>query len=292
MTQIVQENKVGIVVGLILRLSVVVLSLAGMSGLLHPSVAVSTTSDTQNQGVLDRVESPYSEPKHDTPLMQGASPTGRYVLNTTFPQAPAAVPHYKIKTIEEKTDRVGGGKPLPTNAILLEGDAAARAAEKALQKYGGLPSYAKLQLVEPVYGTTIHRSTNEIIAKEPICTDVFYGQMLNGSLVIGAKLTMELDEKGNIVFLVKKWPIYYPLKGESVRIISAKDAYVKFTKGEITVKYEGLDPFNTEIKAIELGYQIIGGPETYLDPVGIFSVRYPFDETNAPMQKFSVSAAA
>jgi hypothetical protein len=203
------------------------------------------------------------------------------ILDTEFPKSPVSVPIYKIISI----DRVEEGIPekaFSTKKTIPSADEAQAVAEKALEKYGGLPKDAQLAAARPSYRYKYNLTTNAVEEKYPVRTQVIFHQVINGSRVYGATINLDLGENGEIIDILKIWPAY-EYAGE-VNVIPAEQAYEKLMKGEVLSRPQGTIHEGTKITDIKPGYQVTGKENSLLKPIWIFYATYP------PMPSFPPSA--
>ena len=216
------------------------------------------------------------------PVMQGQLDS--LVLDTVLPKSPEVMAVYKIRSIdlvhdgdETKAFSIKNSIPSATEAPAL--------AEKALEKYGGLPEDAKFVDAVPRYLNKYNLTTDSVEEKYPVRTQVRYIQILNELPVIGASINLNLGEDGEIIYIRKAWP-EYEQTGE-VDIIPADKAYEKLRNSETTDRLQGSLPEGTKITEITLGYKLYNpwkqDSEPYLKPVWIFYAVTTFDPEPFPL---------
>lgn len=174
-----------------------------------------------------------------------------FMLATLIPASPATAPMYRV--VGKDSIFEGTPKSLDVkNSIPSETEAPALA-EKALEKYGGLPNDAVLYKVERVTVKKYNTKTGVIEEESPQFTQVIYLQQINGTPVIGpgAEINIELGENGELLSIEKAWR-YVEYAGE-VNIITAAEAYEKLKKGEIITLTQS-SPIGKIVTDIRLGY--------------------------------------
>jgi hypothetical protein len=152
-------------------------------------------------------------------------------LGTTFPNSPATAPVYRV--IAKDSIFEGSPKEMDIKASIPSESEAIPLAEKALEKYGGLPKDAVLSKVEQVSIKKYNLSSGLIEAQYPRSTQVIYMQIVNGSPVIGpgAEINIELGENGELLHIEKAWrDLEYD---REVPIISAAEGFEKLKKGDL-----------------------------------------------------------
>lgn len=215
---------------------------------------------------------------HSVPLLQGQlDPVS---LDAAFPQAPSSIRVYPIRFVNTIRSANGATNMKVKDSTPSSSEAPALA-EKALEKYGGLPKDARL--IDPVpryqyrYNVTTHSSEEAY----PWQTQVRYIQTVDNYPVIGAGINLGLGQQGEITSIVKIWPVY-DSPGNEVIIIPAQAAYEKLKNHETVEKMQGSQPAGSKITDIRLGYKLVQGDDPHpvnphIIPVWIFSVTPPFD---------------
>lgn len=210
------------------------------------------------------------------PALQGGA--GPLILDTDFPASPASVNLYNVVSI----DRVDDGNEdlvFSVKKSIPSAEEAPSVAEKALDKYGGLPEEALLVDAVPRYINKFNQTTNSIEEQFPVATQVRYVQMQEGLPVIGAGINLDLGENNEIIRILKIWPVY-EYAGEA-KVITAENGFEKLKLGETIEKAQGDLPGNTKITEIRLGYKLVRtGPdskEPHLKPVWIYYAVTPLD---------------
>ncbi|WP_157199100.1 hypothetical protein [Methanolacinia paynteri] len=259
------ETKPKLMIAVLLLASALILGAACTGLLSHP---VNSQTGSQEDTVL--------------PVMQGQFDS--LVLDTNLPTSPEVIAVYKIRSIdlvkdgdETKAFSIKNSIPSATEAPAL--------AEKALEKYGGLPEDAQLVDAVPRYLNKYNLTTESVEEQHPIGTQVRYIQILNELPVIGASINMNLGEEGEIIKIMKAWP-EYEQTGE-VDIIPADKAYEKLRNSETIDRYQGTLPKGTKITKITPGYKLYNpwkqDSEPYLKPVWIFYAVTTFDPESFPL---------
>jgi hypothetical protein len=161
---------------------------------------------------------------------------------------------------------------------------AAMLAEKALEKYGGLPQDAVLSNIF-IRERITQKSSGEITKRKPIATQVGFSRQINGMPVVGERdyIGVALGENGELLELWKRWRTL-ETTGESVQVITPDIAVEKLKRGETYTKLQS--PSNVRIDEVRLGYYEKPGkiPEIILEPVWIFK------NTHDPVYEFPVYA--
>ena len=235
-------------------------------------------------GLLPYQVNPQADSQKDTvfPVMQGQFDS--LVLDTVLPDSPGVMAVYKIRSI----DLVRDGDETKAFTIKNRIPSAAEApalAEKALEKYGGLPEDAQLVDAVPRYLNKYNLTTESVEEQHPIGTQVRYIQVLNEYPVIGASINMNLGEEGEIIDIMKAWPEYELT--EEVNVISAESAYEKLMNSETIDRYQGSLPEGSKITRIVPGYKLYNvwtqDSEPFLKPVWIFYTVTKYDPESFPL---------
>ena len=213
-------------------------------------------------------------------VMQGLS--GPFALDTSIPESPATAPMYKVIA----KDSISEGSPNRSTIkkSIPSEEEAPPLAEKALEKYGGLPNDAVLYSVIQNTVKKYNTKTETIEEEYPRSTQVLYRQQINGRPVIGAGINVILGENGELLGIHKAWrTVEYD---RDVPIISANEAYEKLKKGETLMVYQS-SSMGLRVTDIRLGYyaEDILKDQEYYKPVWLFyaaqecqtSFPYPVD---------------
>ena len=158
-------------------------------------------------------------------------------------------------------------------SVISETDAPA-AALVILSNYGGLPSDATFNKAETQYAIQFDSTTNQVLARYPVLTEVSYLRNLDGRPVGGGgHIMIDLGENGELLYLKKIWRTVTP--SGTVKVIPATAAFEKLKQGDVINPSKGDNDLN--ITRIRLGYYEKGYNQTqeYLDPVWIFRGSLP-----------------
>lgn len=174
-----------------------------------------------------------------------------YALNVALPESPQTAPWYKV--VSKDSIFEGTPKSMELKASIPSESEATALAEKALQKYGGLPGDAVLKKVQRVNVKKYDTKTGVSEEGSPLFTQVIYTQQVNASPVIGpgAEINIELGENGEVLAIEKAWP-HLEYAGE-VNIITAQEAYEKLKKGD-TITLTQSSPLGKQVTDVKLGY--------------------------------------
>ena len=203
---------------------------------------------------------------------------GELTLDTAFPVSPSTAPVYKVLSTDsffEGTPKLMEIKP----SIPSESEAPALA-EKAMEKYGGLPSDAVLRKVELISMNKFNLTSNAIEEQYPQWTLIIYEQQIHGSPVIGpgAEIWIALGEKGEPLQVEKVWRTVEYAK--DVPVISAEEGFEKLRKGELLERHQS-SLAGITISDIRLGYyaEDRARDQQYFEPVWIFTGTDPGNNT-------------
>ncbi|MFA6361939.1 hypothetical protein [Methanoregula sp.] len=192
-----------------------------------------------------------------------------FALDIALPQSPATAPVYKVIA----ADSISKGDPKLMDAkpsIPSEAEAPALA-EKALEKYGGLPKDAILTGIECVSIKKYNTETGIVEAEYPQWTSVHYRQQINGSPTMGpgAGLTINLGENGELLGISKGWRTL-EYAGE-IPVITVQEAYEKLKNGETLTVYQS-SRAGLRVSDIKLGYyaEDTNVDQKYYTPVWLF----------------------
>jgi hypothetical protein len=153
-------------------------------------------------------------------------------------------------------------------SVISEKDAPA-AAEKILEKYGGLPKDAVLRSSETSYVKRFNKTTGQEENVFPVYTDVWYRRQLDGMPVLwGGYIEVTLGENGELLELRKVWRTVEP--AGTARVIPASVAFEKLLQGNDLDRTKG--PYDVSIDRIQLGYYENPNnvSQEYLEPVWFF----------------------
>lgn len=196
------------------------------------------------------------------------SPSGSITFNTTLPGGPSSLPVYQQHYLPgDQFSKDFGSNRKPKQHLTSEKDAP-EAAKKAMEQFGGLPPDAQYQGSDTEYSELQTRS-GELIEKEPILTNVYYGKLIDGLPVTGNfdQINLELGENGTLLHIYKSWSHLTFVK--NVQIISASEAIEKLRNGE-TVSEINSDIDDITIYNISPGYHESGKEGSITEPVWFF----------------------
>jgi hypothetical protein len=205
------------------------------------------------------------------------TPYGILTVPSSLPETPDNLTLYKVTS--QPDDMVYYSvKNLEQNRPNTTSEADAPSfVQKSLEPYGGLPNDAKITLDETEY-LEEHRSSiipffpPEVIARDPISTNVQYSRIINGHQITGdgGFINIELGNNGELLYLDKVWRTVTPSK--TVPIISASQAIVKMQRGEILGMRPKCSCELTVTKIIPTYYEKGRNvSQEYLDPVWVFA---------------------
>ncbi|OPY36103.1 MAG: YycH protein [Methanoregula sp. PtaU1.Bin051] len=190
-----------------------------------------------------------------------------FALNTIIPESPATAAMYKV--ISEDSISEGSPKSMEIKTSIPSESEAPALAEKALERYGGLPKDAVLYKVVQNTIKKYNTKTGVIEEEYPQCTQVIYRQYIDGKPVMGAGINVELGENGELLGIHKGWRTL-EYAGE-VPVITAGEAYEKLKKGETLVMYQS-GTIGLKVSDIKMGYyaEPITKDQKYYTPVWLF----------------------
>jgi hypothetical protein len=199
----------------------------------------------------------------------GNQAEGMTTLTTPFPKSPETAPIYNVTKKVEFT--VGGPKLMETKTSIPSEDDAPALAEKALEKYGGLPGDAVLKKVERITLKKYNTATGTVEAEYPQRTEVIYTQQLAGHPVVGpgAEIIVALGENGELLQVNKVWrSLEYD---REIPIISAEEAFEKLKRLEL-MEIPQCCINGLVVSDIQLGYyaEDRDHDQEYLYPIWIF----------------------
>jgi hypothetical protein len=208
-------------------------------------------------------------------------------IEAYVPETPQTIPVYKGTLSDDDLNRqlkyLSFNSEVEKNSTPSKSDAA-MLAEKALEKYGGLPQDAVLSNIF-IRERITQKSSGEITKRKPIATQVGFSRQINGMPVVGERdyIGVALGENGELLELWKRWRTL-ETTGESVQVITPDIAVEKLKRGETYTKLQS--PSNVRIDEVRLGYYEKPGkiPEIILEPVWIFK------NTHDPVYEFPVYA--
>lgn len=177
------------------------------------------------------------------------------ILEVPLPASPETVPYYRVASVQKFSS--GTGTSLLVRENIPSIAEAPGLAEKALEKYGGLPADAVLERTEQVFMKKCNLKTNTVEEQYPQHTRVAYRQYVNGSPVMGSGITVSLGEGGKLLDISKDWSTLEST-GE-VPVISANEAWEKLQRQELLLPVQ-CSILGYHITRVEFGYHV----ETHL----------------------------
>lgn len=172
-------------------------------------------------------------------------------LGVPLPASPATVPLYRVVSVEKFS--TGTGTALTVKKHIPSVEDAPRLAEKALEKYGGLPADAVLERSEQGFMKKYNLRTGTVEEQYPQNTQVIYCQYVNGSPVMGSEISVSLGENGEILDISKDW-ITLVYSGECP-IISAEEAFEKLKAQELLIPLQ-CSILGYHISRVQFGYHV------------------------------------
>lgn len=195
-------------------------------------------------------------------------------LEVPLPASPKTVPNYRVASVQKFSS--GTGTSLLVRENIPSIAQAPGMAEKALEKYGGLPADAVLERTEQVFMKKYNLKTNTVEEQYPQHTRVSYRQSVNGSPVMGSGITVSLGEGGELLDISKDWST---LESTGVvPVISADEAWVKLQRQELLIPVQ-CSILGYHISRVEFGYSV----ETH---VADASARPPLPDVCTPVWIF------
>lgn len=200
------------------------------------------------------------------PQLQGS--IDRFVLEAAFPSTPESVPLYSVKAIDNlqegnEKQSMSIKKSIPTSSE------APALAEKALEKYGGLPKDARLDSAIQLYISKYNLTTQTVEERLPQRTQLLYTQQIEGMPVFRTRINVMLGENGELLDIYKHWISSYEPAGKTP-VISPEEGFEKLKAGNTTAKMQGSVPEGTRITNIELGYYLDEQNSDILKPVWVY----------------------
>jgi hypothetical protein len=165
------------------------------------------------------------------------------------------VPYYRVASVQKFSS--GTGTSLAVREKIPSIAEAPGLAEKALEKYGGLPADAVLERTEQGFIKKYNLKTGTVEEQYPQNTRVAYRQYVNGSPVMGSGITVSLGEGGELLDISKDW-ITLTYTGEGP-IISAEKAWEKLKAQELLLPLQ-CSILGYHITRVQFGYHV----ETHL----------------------------
>ena len=172
-------------------------------------------------------------------------------LGVPLPASPATVPNYRVISVRKFS--TGNETTLMVKEHIPSIEEAPGLAEKALEKYGGLPADAVLERTEQVFMKKFNLKTGTVEEQYPQYTRVAYNHYVNGSQVMGSGIAVSLGKDGEILDISIDWSTLR-YAGE-IPVISANEAFEKLQARELLVPIQSsLDGYH--ITRVQSGYHI------------------------------------
>ena len=235
---------------------------SALAGILAISLVIlgSHCLDTPSS-TMDAVPNGNSLPK-----LQGG--VDQFVIESAFPSTPASIPLYSVKSVENIQEGNEKKSMSIKNSIPTSSEAPSLA-KTALEKYGGLPTDARLDDVIPLYISKYNLTTQTVEEKYPQRTQLLYTQQIEGMPVYRTRINIMLGENGELLDIYKHWISSYEYAGKT-SVISAEEGFEELKKGKTTAKLQGSIPEGTRITDIELGYYLDEQNSDILKPVWVY----------------------
>ncbi|MDO9549525.1 MAG: hypothetical protein Q7J03_00995 [Methanoregula sp.] len=177
------------------------------------------------------------------------------ILEVPLPASPETVPYYRVASVQKFSS--GTGTSLVVRENIPSIAEAPGLAEKALEKYGGLPADAVLERTEQVFMKKYNLKTNTVEEQYPQHTRVAYRQYVNGSPVMGSGFTVSLGEGGELLDISKDWSTLVST-GE-IPVITAEEALEKLNRQELLIPLQ-CSIIGYHVSRVQFGYHV----ETHL----------------------------
>jgi hypothetical protein len=172
-------------------------------------------------------------------------------LEVPLPASPATVPLYRVVSVQKFSS--GTGTSLTVKKEIPSLEEAPGLAEKALEKYGGLPVDAILEKTEQVFMKKYNLNTGTVEEQYPQYTRVAYSHYVNGFPVMGSGIAVSLGENGELLDFSKDWSIL-EYAGE-IPVISANEAFEKLQARDLLIPIQSsLDGYH--ITRVKFGYHV------------------------------------
>ena len=172
-------------------------------------------------------------------------------LEVPLPASPKTVPYYRVASVQKFSS--GTGTSLFVREKIPSIAEAPGLAEKALEKYGGLPADAVLERTEQVFMKKYNLQTNTVEEQYPQHTRVAYRLSVNGSPVMGSGITVSLGDGGELLDISKEWStLAYTGEGP---VISAENAWEKLQRLELLIPVQG-SILGDHITRVQFGYHV------------------------------------
>jgi hypothetical protein len=192
---------------------------------------------------------------NDGPSLDPPAYDPAIILEVPLPASPETVPYYRVASVQKFSS--GTGTALAVRKNIPSIAEAPGLAEKALEKYGGVPADAVLERTEQSFIKKYNLKTNTVEEQYPQNTRVAYRQYVNGSPVMGSGITVSLGEGGELLDISKDWStLAYTGEGP---IISAEKAWEKLKAQELLLPVQ-CSILGYHITRVQFGYHV----ETHL----------------------------
>jgi len=172
-------------------------------------------------------------------------------LDAPLPASPTTVPDYRVVSVRKFS--IGNETTLMVKEHIPSIEEAPGLAEKALEKYGGLPADAVLERTEQVFMHKYNLKTGTVEEQYPQYTRVAYSHYVNGSQVMGSGIAVSLGKDGEILDLSIDWSTL-TYAGE-IPVISANEAFEKLKARDLLIPIQSsLDGYH--ITRAKFGYHV------------------------------------
>ncbi|MDO8872698.1 MAG: hypothetical protein Q7V05_08230 [Methanoregula sp.] len=172
-------------------------------------------------------------------------------LEVPLPASSATFPLYRVASVQKFSAGTGTSLTVKKQIPLLE--EAPGLAEKALEKYGGLPADAVLEKTEQVFMKKYNLKTGTVEEQYPQYTRVAYRQYVNGSMVMGSGIEVSLGEGGELLDISKDWSTLV-YAGE-IPVITAEEALEKLNRQDLLIPLQ-CSILDYNITRVEFGYHV------------------------------------
>ncbi|MFA4823617.1 MAG: hypothetical protein WC593_00515 [Methanoregula sp.] len=172
-------------------------------------------------------------------------------LEVPLPASPATVPLYRVVSVQKFSSGTGASLTVKKQIPSLEEGSGL--AEKALEKYGGLPADAVLERTEQVFMKKYNLKTGTVEEQYPQYTRVAYSQLVNGFPVMGSGIAVSLGENGELLDISKDWSTL-AYAGE-IPVITAEEAWEKLNRQDLLIPLQ-CSILDYHIIRVEFGYHI------------------------------------
>lgn len=227
------------------------------------------TNTTQNQSIQPSITL-----KPDDNLPHIVRTTGPVFVNASVYVSANTLPVYrgvleKNGTIDLQLKQIMSGG----HNITTEKDAPI-VAKRIMEQYGGLPADAVYAGAQTVYDETINLTLHEVVARDPVFTQVFYRRSgFNGMPVIGEtnRIHLVLGTDGELLWLTKVWRNYTYIG--DVPVIPVELAIEKMEREELISSMFHPELGNFTVDSIGVGYyeRPTGDSDTVLEPIWVMT---------------------